>query len=115
MGNVSRHLISRSPQDISVPAIVVYELEVGIAKSISPNKRMKQLEEILSSITVIPFGEKEAKIAASIRAKLETKGTPIGPYDILIGATAVAHNAILVTRNTSEFKRIEKLQIEDWF
>jgi len=115
MGNVSQNLLSQSPQNISIPAIVIFELEVGIAKSTSPQKRMKQLDEILSSINIIPFGEKEAKNSASIRAKLEGKGTPIGPYDILIGGTAMAHNAILVTRNTSEFQRIEKLQIVDWF
>lgn len=115
MGNVSQNLLSKSPQNISVPAIVLYELEVGIAKSDSPKKRMKQLHEIMSLINVIPFGEKEAKVSANIRATLEKRGTPIGPYDILIAGTALTHQAILVSRNTSEFERVDKLQIENWY
>ncbi len=115
MGNVSQKLLSKSPQNIGVPAIVLYELEVGIAKSDSPKKRMKQLQEIISLINIIPFSEKEAKVSASIRAILEKKGTPIGPYDILIAGTALAHQAVLVSRNTSEFERVDKLQIENWY
>jgi len=115
MGNVSQKLLSKSPKNIGVPAIVLYELEVGIAKSDSPKKRMKQLQEIISLINIIPFSEKEAKVSASIRAILEKKGTPIGPYDILIAGTALAHQAVLVSRNTSEFERVDKLQIENWY
>ena len=115
MGNVSQNLLSKSPQNIGVPAIVLYELEVCIAKSDSPKKRMKQLQEIISLINIIPFSEKEAKVSASIRAILEKKGTPIGPYDILIAGTALAHQAVLVSRNTSEFERVDKLQIENWY
>lgn len=115
MGNISQNLLSKSPQNISVPAIVLYELEVGIAKSDSPKKRMKQLHEIMSLINIIPFGEKEAKVSANIRATLEKRGTPIGPYDILIAGTALTHQAILVSRNTSEFERVDKLQIENWY
>ncbi len=115
MGNVSQELLSKSPQNIGVPAIVLYELEVGIAKSDSPKKRMKQLQEIISLINIIPFSEKEAKVSASIRAILEKKGTPIGPYDILIAGTALAHQAVLVSRNTSEFERVDKLYVENWY
>lgn len=43
------------------------------------------------------------------------KGTPIDPLDVLIGGTALANNGVLVTRNTAEFKRINKLKVEDWF
>ena len=42
MGNVSQKLLSQSPKNISVLSIVIFELEVGIAKSTSPHKRIKQ-------------------------------------------------------------------------
>ena len=61
------------------------------------------------------FGEKEAKVAANIRATLEKRGTSIGPYDILIAGTALTHQAILVSRNTTKFERVNKLQIENWY
>lgn len=115
IGNVADNLLSKSPQEVGVPAVVLYELEVGILKSKSPRKRLKQLEEITSVVNILPFGIREAKSAALIRAQLEKQGTLIGPVDVLIGGTAMANQAILVTHNTKEFGRIKKLQIEDWY
>jgi tRNA(fMet)-specific endonuclease VapC len=114
-GNVPQNLLSKSPKDIGIPTIVLFELEVGIAKSRSPSKRIKQLQDLVAVVQVLPFGIKEARAAASIRAQLEEKGLGIGPYDILISGTALAHQATLVTHNTKEFSRIQKLQIEDWY
>ena len=55
-----------------------------------------------------------AEIAGKIRAELEKKGMSIGPYDLLIGASALARGYTLVTHNTKEFSRIDSLLIEDW-
>lgn len=114
-GNVSQKLLSIPPKEIGIPSIVLYELEVGIAKSKAPRKRLKQLEEMMSIINILSFTAKEARSSAKIRAQLEHKGRTIGPIDILIAGTALAHQAILVTHNLKEFKRIDKLQVEDWY
>ena len=115
IGNVKRQLLSLPPNEIGVPTIVLFELEVGIAKSSSPRKRTAQLKDFIDLVNVIPFGEAEAKCAAQIRAKLEKRGLPIGPYDVLIAACAKANNLKLVTHNLKEFKRIEGLRLEDWY
>lgn len=115
VGNVAKNLLNHSPREIGIPSIVLFELEVGIAKSSAPDKRMKQLEEIISIVSILDFTAKEAKVAAAIRAQLEQAGTPIGPFDTLIGATALANQSTLVTHNIKEFSRIAKLQIEDWY
>lgn len=115
MGNVSGRLFDTAPKDIGVPAIVVYELEVGIAKSTSPDKRKVQLKQFTSLVNVLPFGLDEAKAAAGLRADLEKKGTPIGPYDVLIAGTVMANKGILVTHNTREFSRINSIKLEDWY
>jgi len=115
MGEVEENLFSHSPRDIFIPSIVIYELQVGIAKSNNPQKREKQLATLLEQVTVLKFGEREAKASAGIRADLETKGTPIGPIDILIAGSAKAHNLTLVTHNTKEFMRVEGLALKDWF
>ncbi|MGB5747916.1 MAG: PIN domain-containing protein [Desulfobacterales bacterium] len=99
MGNIQREMLSLRPNEIGVPTIVLFELEVGIARySSSPRKRISQLSEFTDPLNVIPFGMAEAKAAAQIRAKLEKKGIPIGPYDVLIAACAKANNLILVTQ-----------------
>ena len=114
-GNVVAELLSRSPGDIGIPSIALFELEVGIAKSSSPNKRLSQLRDLLSVVNVIPFDDRAARTSAGVRATLEMKGTPIGPNDVLIAGSALAHGAILVTRHTKEFSRVEGLSLESWF
>jgi tRNA(fMet)-specific endonuclease VapC len=114
-GNVKQNLLSKPPKDIGVPAIVFYELEVGIKKSESPGKRIKQLNDFISTVNILPFRKAEAQAAAKVRVQLEKKGTPIGPYDILIAGTALANQATLVTHNLGEFSRIENLTVIDWY
>lgn len=115
MGNVADNLLSKKPGDIGLPAIVLYELELGIAKSAAPKKRAMQLDKLIDTVQVLGFSTPEAKASAQIRATLEKQGTPIGPYDTLIAGTALANQGTLVTHNTGEFKRIKKLAVEDWY
>ena len=115
MGEVEEKIFSHSPRDIFIPSIVIYELQVGIAKSNNPKKREKQLSTLLEQVNIIEFGEQEARVSALIRADLEKKGTPIGAMDILIAGCAKAHNLTLVTHNTKEFMRVEGLSLIDWF
>ena len=53
--------------------------------------------------------------AAEIRHALERRGQGIGPLDTLIAATAIASNAMLVTRNVREFGRVPGLKLIDWY
>jgi len=115
MGKVAPKLLAQAPGDVLLSAVVLYELETGIAKSQAPVKRRAQLNELLRVIQVIPFDTKAARIAADVRADLEQQGRMIGPIDNLIAATAMASGAILVTRNTNEFSRVPGLLVENWF
>jgi tRNA(fMet)-specific endonuclease VapC len=108
IGNVSQNLLSKSPKDIAIPAIALYELQVGIKKSVNPQKRKKQLNTLVSRVTISSFGAKEAETAATIRANLES-------YDILIAGIAISSKSTLVTHNTKEFKRVKNLIVEDWY
>ncbi len=115
MGNVAEKLLAVSPKKIGIPSIVLYELETGIAKSKQPGKLMAQLGQLMDQVQLLPFGLAESKHSALIRAKLESEGNPIGPYDVLIAGTALSVKGVLVTRSVSEFQRIQNLQIENWF
>ena len=55
IGNVAIQLLATPPNDIGIPTIVIYELEVGIAKSVRPRKRKAQLQEFISLVNIIPF------------------------------------------------------------
>lgn len=114
-GRVAERLLSTPPAEVAVPAIVVYELEFGIAKSSQPVKRRRQLDDLLGAISVWPFDRSAATAAASVRARLEATGDPIGSLDILIAGTALSNRAVLVTRNVREFKRVHSLAVANWF
>jgi tRNA(fMet)-specific endonuclease VapC len=115
IGNVSTRLLQTPLRSIGIPTIVLFELEVGIAKSSSPKKRRLQLENLTATVNILPFSREEVKFAAAIRVDLENRGKPIRPYDVLIDGTTLANKGVLVTHNTSEFGRIEGLQFEDWY
>lgn len=90
------------------------ELWFGAAKS---NKRA-QVEQTLTVFFArfrsLPFDDQAARIYGVVRADLETKGTPIGPNDLLIASIALAGDLVLVTHNTAEFSRVNGLKLEDW-
>jgi tRNA(fMet)-specific endonuclease VapC len=114
-GQVAQNMAQVAPQDIVISTIVLFELQVGIAKSNSPAKRIQQLQQLLSRVNLVPFDREAAEAAAIIRAQLEQQGMPIGPMDVLIAGTAVSLQADLVTHNVGEFSRVGGLSIVDWF
>jgi tRNA(fMet)-specific endonuclease VapC len=114
-GRVAERLLARKPAEVALPAVVLYELEVGALQSKLAARRRQQLDTLLDAMPVLSFGPAEARAAAQIRAALERGGEGIGPLDTLIAATALASNATLVTHNTREFRRVRGLNLEDWY
>ncbi|MFC4923302.1 MULTISPECIES: type II toxin-antitoxin system VapC family toxin [Delftia] len=104
------------PTDIGVPAIVEYELRYGLQRlpPAASAPRLEALVQLLRPMQLLAFDSECATHAARIRAALEAKGTPIGPHDTLIAATALRHQAALVTRNIREFSRVPDLQCLNW-
>lgn len=112
--NTYEHMRSVSPKLFGIPAIVEAELRTGAQKSDRSRKNHQLLERFLEPFQSIPF-DRECAIAYSrLRAELEATGRSIGPNDMLIAATALAHGATLVTGNVREFTRVEGLVVEDW-
>ncbi|WP_088894277.1 type II toxin-antitoxin system VapC family toxin [Leptolyngbya ohadii] len=114
-GRVAQTRASISSQDIVIPTIVLYELQVSILKSTSPAKRIQQLQQLLSRVNLGLFDRDAASAAATIRTQLEQQGTPIGAIDVLIAGVAVSLQATFVTHNTAEFSRVSGLTIVDWY
>jgi tRNA(fMet)-specific endonuclease VapC len=65
-------------------------------------------------LDLVPFDDEDARAAGEVRAALESAGTPIGAYDLLIAGQALRYDATLVTANTAEFSRVGDLRWEDW-
>ena len=115
LGNVKERLLACQPSEIVLSSVVYYELQVGILKSTSPQKRIAQLAILKNQFSWVDFDEKSAEATAQIRVELERMGKPIGSYDVQIAGMAMANDLILVTHNTGEFGRVSGLKLEDWF
>lgn len=100
--------------EIGVSSITVSELAFGAAKSGRPENRAA-LERFLLDLISLPYDDAAAWVYGELRATLQAAGTPIGPLDTQIAAHALSADLILVTNNVSEFQRVPKLLVENWF
>ena len=94
--------------------MVAHELYFGAYRSEKMEFNLETLRLLFADLSILEFDREDARVAGEIRADLRRRGTPIGPYDVLIAGQAKARNLTLVTNNTGEFSRIVGLQIEDW-
>ncbi|WFU50212.1 type II toxin-antitoxin system VapC family toxin [Sinorhizobium terangae] len=118
IGRKSDTLVSRvldSPQgSIGLPSVVAYELYFGAQRSAKVQHNLETLRLLMADFPILDFDQNDAFVAGAIRAALAAKGTPIGPYDVLIAGQAKARGLTLVTNNGGEFNRVENLRVEDW-
>ncbi|HEV7239241.1 MAG TPA: type II toxin-antitoxin system VapC family toxin [Thermoanaerobaculia bacterium] len=104
--------VPRSQMRLS--SVVKAELLYGARKSSRVAENLRLLERFFETITGLPFDDRCAEDYGLLREELDRMGTPIGPSDLLIAATARAHRAVLVTHNVREFSRVAELRVEDW-
>jgi tRNA(fMet)-specific endonuclease VapC len=106
---------ARAGNKVALPVLVIFEMRYGIEGSDRRELGERLLHRFLGlGIDVIPFDAEDAAHAGDIRAHLESRGTPIGPYDYLIAAQARRRGAALVTLNVREFSRVPGLIVVDW-
>ena len=107
------HFKRKAVSDIGISSISVSELSFGISKSGSARNRAA-LDIFLLPLEVAAYDLNAAMAYGEIRAVLEGKGRPIGPLDMLIAALALSLGVTLVTNNEKEFRRVNKLKVENW-
>jgi tRNA(fMet)-specific endonuclease VapC len=100
------------PQDVGISAIVAHELYYGAFKSQRASHNVALVDRL--QFEIVEFDQDDARQAGEVRAVLAARGTPIGPYDVLIAGQAKARELTLVTHNTAEFGRVSGLRLEDW-
>ena len=112
--SIVEKLMQFSPQELGISAIVVSELQYGVAKSSQSERNRQLLDAFLRPFQIVPYDAAAAEAYGLIRADLEKKGQPIGREDLLIAAHALAADLTLVTNNEAEFKRVPNLRVENW-
>lgn len=102
---------------VVISAVTASELLHGVHRADSARRRSRRtafVEAIFASVPVLPFGLEVARLHAQLWADLRARGALIGAHDLLIGATALAHDLTVATRNERHFGRIEGLSVARW-
>ncbi|MBR8838916.1 MAG: hypothetical protein DSM106950_34170 [Stigonema ocellatum SAG 48.90 = DSM 106950] len=63
---------------------------------------------------ILPLSIQTIDIAGVVYRDLRTRGLLIAPMDLLIAATALEYNYVMVTANIRHFENIPDLVIENW-
>jgi tRNA(fMet)-specific endonuclease VapC len=107
-------ILAHRPDSIKIASIVKAELLYGAEKSRKKEENLDKLNRFLLPYEIVSFDDKAAVRYSGIRAELEKTGVVIGPNDMIIAATVLAGDGILITNNEREFQRVSGLVIENW-
>lgn len=123
--NIVIYVIKRRPIEVletfnkyagqmCISSITLAELMHGVEKSVVPEKNLRNVEDFVSRLEVLDYGNKAADHYGNIRASLERQGKTIGVNDLHIAGHARSEGLTLVSNNTREFERIDGLMLVDW-
>lgn len=110
---VLERFLAHEAEGLGISAVTAGELYFGVRKSGS-RRNLLALDRFLAPLEIAEYGAEAARSYGELRRALESKGTPIGPFDTQIAAHALALDLTLVSNNLREFKRVPKLRLENW-
>jgi tRNA(fMet)-specific endonuclease VapC len=115
-----RHVAARDPAELALPIVTVEETLTGWYNQIRKAKKDEQLirayaalqqaVEFCARVRILPV-DQDAMLRFN---DLRSRKLRLGTNDLRIAAVALAHDAVVVTRNVRDFKRVPGLQIADW-
>jgi tRNA(fMet)-specific endonuclease VapC len=111
--NLDKKIQKAETENCFVSEITIAELKFGAENSENQEKNRKTVDEFVSKFTIIPIFN-SLDVYAKEKARLRKKGLPLDDFDLLIGATSISNNLTLVTRNISDFERLNGIEIEIW-
>jgi len=123
--NICIYVIKRRPIEVletfnkfagtlCISAITYAELCHGVEKSALPEHNRRQVEDFVSRLEILPYGDKAAAHYSEIRADLERQSKPIDVNDLHIAAHARSEGMVIVSNNLREFARVAGLRLENW-
>ena len=112
-GEVGDRIRAQKPSELCISAITLGERRYGAERKGSA--RLHRLIDVFAgAVEVIPFDDTAATEFGRIGHLLAERGTPIGEFDVLIAAHAVAMRCTLVTNNVRHFSRVPGLAVDNW-
>ena len=115
--NLERHLAQRQQNEFFLSVVTASELLHGVHRAVQSGVRAKRsalVEALLGRFPLLPVDLATARAHAQIWADLSAAGKLIGPNDLWLAATCLAHGLTIVTANVREFSRVPGLIVEVW-
>ncbi len=111
--DLARWLASRAEEQFEIAAITVAELWHGVERASVPHRAAREsyLKALLGVLPIVPYTEQTAYHHAHLWAQLESSGKMIGPYDLIVAATALERESVLATFNKRHFANVRGLKV----
>ncbi|MDY6764587.1 MAG: PIN domain-containing protein [Halobacteria archaeon] len=110
--NITREL--EKTETLFITPISVMELWEGIHLTDADEEELRKVEELLNGLHETGFRRESAKRAGEINARLKKEGDMIDVEDVIIGAIALENDEEVMTRNVSDFGRVDGLKIRSY-
>jgi tRNA(fMet)-specific endonuclease VapC len=107
-------LKSLPPGQWCISAVTCSEIRFGVAKKPEAVRLHRIVDEFLRIVPILPWDAKAANRHGELRADLQARRLPIGDFDEMIAAHALAVGAVVVTDNVRHFSRVPGLVLENW-
>jgi tRNA(fMet)-specific endonuclease VapC len=107
----------RPVEEAFVSVITASELLRGVHRAANPDQRARRaafVEGLLQRLPVLDVDLATARAHARTWADLASAGQRIGPDDLWLAATCIAHGLTLITANERAFARVPGLRVETW-
>lgn len=113
--SVRARLDSIDAANVGIPVVVIGELLYGARRSTRVDENIDRVQAVRRAFAPLRVTVSVAERYALPRSRLEAKGLPKSDFDLVIAATALVHDATLVTNDTALLDgSIEALEVEDW-
>ncbi len=111
------HVTRHGEEEAFLSVVTASELLHGVHRATQPDARARRsafVEGILERFPLLSVDLACARAHAQLWAELRRTGALIGPHDLWLAATCVAHGLTIVTANVREFARVPGLDLEVW-
>lgn len=113
-------LDAQAPEAVFVTSITLFESRYGLAV-LPDGSRKTRLRQRLDSVIsedlehrVLPFDSQAADRAANLAAERKRLGQPVDIRDTFIAGIAIAHGAVVATRNIRHFADLPVPVMDPW-
>jgi len=106
-------LASLGNEPFALSAVTASELLHGLRRSRTIAQRERRnayVEAIFEQMPVLAFDLAVARVHSAVSAELERTGRQVGAHDLMIAATAMAHDYRVATRDLKSFPKIPGLE-----